>query len=136
MLKVGNTVKLHEDAIFVDNRVPNKSLFGLTLYVRAVKENDVYTIARNTTGAVLGDIKEEFLINLSENEIAIDPYIVLAFNSINIYANADVDSGVIQKSTPFSIYNIIDEKNNMGKIQVGKGWICLDDVQKLSDVVQ
>lgn len=132
MLEVGNTVKLHEDAIFVDGRVPAQSLFDLTLFVRADKGNGVYTIARNTSGLVLGDIKEEYLINLAENAVVIDPYIIMTTATTPLYAEAKIDSAVIADIPRFSMYTIIDEKENMGKIKVGKGWIDLNDVLKFA----
>lgn len=130
MLKVGNTVKLHEDAVFVDGRVPAASLFGLTLYVRVDKGEGVYTIARGTSGLVLGDIKEEYLINLSENAVMIDPYVVMAIQAVPLYAEANNESTVIKHTSPFSFFTIIDEKEGMGKVKIGKGWLDLNDVMK------
>lgn len=127
MLKVGDTVKLHEDAMFADGRAPAKSLFGLTLHVRTDKGNGVYTIARSTSGLVLGDMKEEFLINLSENIATIDPYIIMTTNIVPLYAEASNESAVIGNIPRYSMYTIIDEKDDMGKIKVGKGWIDLND---------
>lgn len=131
MLEVGNTVKLHEDAVFTDGRIPDSKLFSLTLYVRTVKDNGIYTIGRAKTGAVLGDVKEEFLTDLSENAIVIDPYIVMLQKDVPLYAKADLGSSVLKTVGKFGMYTIIDEQNGMGKIKKGNGWFNLDDVVKI-----
>lgn len=129
--KVGDSVYVIADAVYLNNgkKVP-ESLFNTKLFIREVKDNSC-VIARARTGAILGEVSNDYLKNATENIANIEPYIVqIPVTNFPVYNSFSKNSGVIKRLNKFALFTIVDEKNGFGKLKVGAGWIELDKVTK------
>jgi hypothetical protein len=130
LFKIGDRVQIMPGASYLSGKEVPADILNLKLYIRAVKDSG-YTVARAQTGAVLGDIAEDDLKDISVGINAIQPYVIkTTVNDAALYHSPSKNSGVIRRINR-GLYTIIDEKNGFGKIRVGKGWIELAKVVKM-----
>ena len=130
LFKIGDRVQIMPGESYLSGKEVPADILNLKLYIRAVKDSG-YTVARAQTGAVLGDIAEDDLKDISVGINAIQPYVIkTTVNDAALYHSPSKNSGVIRRINR-GLYTIIDEKNGFGKIKVGKGWIELAKVVKM-----
>lgn len=127
--KIGDSVRVVAGAKYVNDIEVPEGIRKLKLFIRAVKINGVYTVARAKTGPVLGDINEMYLISGEENIAAIEPYdAFVPEHDFPLYHSPSKNSGVI-KRVKRGFFTIVDERNGFGKVKVGAGWLDLSKVK-------
>ena len=129
---VGDKVQIAPGAFYLNsNKEVPTNILNLKLYIRNVKEK-YCTVAKSKTGSILGDIANENLkLILDENDCNIDSYIVSVNKEIPLYRNPSEKSSILRNIKRFNLITIVDEKDGFGKIKKGAGWLKLADVEKL-----
>ena len=136
--KVGDTVKLVEDATYSTGTKIPTWVFKYKLYVREILKNGTIVISTQRTGAVTGTVKPDAIVAFSASTTtntpkpAFTPYLVRVTTAVlNVRAGAGTQFKITTQVKKNDIYTIVDEKNGWGKLKSGKGWISLDYTQKV-----
>lgn len=131
MFKIGDEIKIIKGALYTNGNVVPEQNLNTKMYVRN-KNNDNYVIGRAMTGPVLGEINIQFLKSIFENDAMIKPYIVqINTNNFPFYHSPSKNSGVVRRVDGGTLFTIVDERGNFGKVKLGAGWIDLTKVTKL-----
>ncbi len=129
LFKANDEVKILANASYVNGKMVPDNAINVKLYIRKVTDN-ICTVARNTTGPVLGDIDVKYLKNALENEAVINPFIIKTITTTPVYQSPGKNSGVIKRLEDGLLLSIVDKKSGFGKIKMGPGWIELSKVKK------
>lgn len=134
VLNNGDTVQLLPGAQYSNGSKIKDWVFNTKLYVRGIKGDEV-TISNLKNGLTLGTVSMDFLVPYSEEPATavnmIDAYPIIALKSTDIKNGAGVNYRNIRKAKKYDLFTIIAEKEGWGKLQVGPGWIDLNEVKKL-----
>ena len=141
--KVGDRVRILNNAIWSNgSKVPNW-LLPKTLYVRKIQKNGMLVISTLQNGAITGVIKPEYLDKIASAQPATTPtptsnpnfekyLIIVTANSLNVRNGAGNQYKINTTIKKGQVYTIIDERNGWGKLKSGAGWIYLNGyTQKL-----
>lgn len=133
-LNNGDAVQLLPGAQYIDGNKIKDWVFNTKLYVRNIKDNEV-TISNIKNGLTLGTVLIDFVVPYSEEPAAaintMEAYPVIALKSTNIKNGAGINHRNICEVKKYDLFTIIAEKDGWGKLQVGPGWINLNEVKKL-----
>ena len=129
---IGDEVKILPGATFLHNGAPvPENALNIKVFIRDVK-NDRYVVGRAKTGPLLGELPEQMLKSVWENEINIKPYIVqIAAENCPIYYSPSKNSGIVRRVENSSLFTIVDERAGFGKLLMGAGWVELAKAKKL-----
>lgn len=130
LFKTGDLVRIVAGSVYENtNKEVPKDVLNLKVFVRNVKNGNIYTVARAKTGPVLGDISELNLESASTNTAKINTYVIhIPEHDFPLYHSPSKNSGVIRRVNR-GLYTVVDEKNGFGKIKVGAGWVELAKVR-------
>jgi hypothetical protein len=130
LFKTGDLVRIIAGSVYENtNKEVPKDILNLRVYIRNVKDGNIYTVARAKTGPVLGDIAELNLEAISTNVPNFNTYLIYIPNQdFPLYHSPSKNSGVIRRINR-GLYTIVDEKNGFGKIKAGTGWVELSKVR-------
>lgn len=133
-LNNGDAVQLLPGAQYIDGNKIKDWVFNTKLYVRSIKDNEV-TISNIKNGLTLGTVLIDFVVPYSEEPAAaintMEAYPVIALKSTNIKNGAGINYRSICEAKKYDLFTITAEKDGWGKLQVGPGWINLNEVKKL-----
>ena len=137
--KIGQSIKLIQNAKYIDGSNIPAWVINTTTYVRAIKDNGDIVFSIKKTGAVTGVIKESQIYNPSSNktiEVVVDnnfkAYVAkINTDVLNVRTGPGTNYKIVTQVKFPEVYTIVNEKNNWGQLKSGAGWICLDYVKKL-----
>ena len=115
MFKVNDEVKILANASYTNGKMVPDNVINVKLYVRKVADN-IYTVARNMTGPVLGSIDVKYLKSALENEAVIKPFIIKTITTTPVYQSPSKNSGVIKRFEDGLLLKIVDKRNGFGKV--------------------
>ena len=140
--KVGDEVKLINNAVYSNNTKVPSWLYTFKMYVREVR-NENLVISTKKSGAITGVVHSSQVIPYSSEvqkntktekvkKETFEPYIVMVNTSVlNVRKGAGTKYKITTQVTKGALYTIVDESNGWGKLKSGAGWICLDYVKKV-----
>lgn len=136
--KVGDQVKLTQNAIWHTGESIPTWVFTKPLYVRRIQNNGIIAVSTVKVGGITGTIKPEYLdkITISSSTTTkpkanFKNYLVLiTASSLNVRNGAGTQYRVNTTVKKGQVYTIVDEKNGWGKLKSGAGWIYLDKYTK------
>ena len=126
-LKVGDIVKLRPDATWHTGKTIPNWVKNSTLYVRKIVDKKI-TISIFKTGLTTGTIYEDAI---DYPEVKVTPYTVRILDILNVRAEPYKTAPVKLTLAKNSVYTIIAEKNDFGKLKSGVGWIDLNYTKKV-----
>ena len=137
--KVGDQVKLTQNAIWHTGESIPTWVFTKPLYVRRIQNNGIIAVSTVKVGGITGTIKPEYLdkITISSSTTTkpkanFKNYLVLiTASSLNVRNGAGTQYRVNTTVKKGQVYTIVDEKNGWGKLKSGAGWISLQYTKKL-----
>ena len=135
--KNGDEVKLLPNSTYSNgNKIPNW-LFNSKLYVRGRdKNNDIIFSTQKTGNMIIGIVKESNLVSYNikiDNNTGFQSYVISVDTDVlNVRAGAGTNYPIKTQIKRHSMYTIVEEKNNWGKIKNNLGWIYLKYVKKLT----
>lgn len=135
--KVGDAIKLLDNATYTSGKPIPKWVFSSKLYVRGVYENGNIVFSTQKTGAVTGVVSPNFVIpyetNVNNSTIEIfKPYIVkITADVLNVRAGAGTQYKITTQVKKNCLFTIVAEKGKWGKLKSGAGWIHLDYTKKV-----
>lgn len=126
-LKLYDTIKLKDDAVWANKtKIPNW-VKNSTLYVRKIKTNGQIGISIFKSGLITGYIEKN---QIDFPEVKVN-YVVRILEVLNVREKPDNVSPVKTVLSKNSAYTIITEKNGFGKLKSGIGWINLIYTKRL-----
>ena len=128
--KVGDIVKVAENATWSSGKTIPKWVFTSTLYVRKIKNDDV-TISIYKTGDVTGTIKAKFLSLGDAGKKDTSYKVKVTASALNVRKGPGFNNGVVTVVHKNDVYTIVDEQDGWGKLKSGAGWIKLEFTTKI-----
>lgn len=126
-LKLYDTIKLKDNAVWVNKKKIPNWVKNSTLYVRKIKANGQIGISIFKSGLITGYIEKD---QIDFPEIKVN-YVVRILETLNVREKPDGVSPVKTVLSKNSAYTIIAEKNGFGKLKSGIGWINLTYTKRL-----
>lgn len=129
-LKIGDEVKLTDDAKYTSGQdVPNW-VINSKLYVRDIYDNGDVVISTLKTGDITGVVSPIYIKEIESSTF--EPYLVkVIVDSLNIRAGAGINYPVNGCIKDQGVYTIIEEKNGWGFLKSKVGWICLEYTKRI-----
>ena len=137
--KLGQEVKLVQDAKYVSGASIPNWVFNSKLYVREIRKNGDIVFSTQKTGAITGVTAANNLVACSKDTTApvpaapaFEPYIVrVTADVLNVRSGAGTGYKINTQVKRHGLYTIVAENGKWGKLKSGAGWIHLDYVQKI-----
>lgn len=126
-LKLYDTIKLKDNAVWTNKKKIPNWVKNSTLYVRKIKDNGQIGISVFKSGLITGYIEKD---QIDFPEIKVN-YIVRILETLNVREKPDGISPIKTVLSKNSAYTIIAEKNGFGKLKSGIGWINLSYTKRL-----
>lgn len=138
--KIGDCVRLTPNATYANGNAIPDAYFAKDLYVVGMSPKGNAMIATGKLRKHFGLVPFDKLEIVSQEELAaatapvpeIEPYLVKVLNSgAEVKAGAGNKYKTVTTYNKSSVYTIIAERNEYGKLKNGDGWISLQDVARL-----
>lgn len=132
MFNRGDSVQLLKDAQFVNgNKVP-AGFIGQELCVKDIKNNG-YILSKGMDMPAIGVAIPEAYVTIYENVFLaqIDPYYISLNEDVAVHLFPENNAQIIKIAPKMSLFKIVNEKNGWGKIEVGNGWVKIDETAML-----
>lgn len=126
-LKLYDTIKLKDNAVWTNKKKIPNWVKNSTLYVRKIKANGQIGISIFKSGLITGYIEKD---QIDFPEVKVN-YVVRILEVLNVREKPDGVSPVKTVLSKNSAYTIIAEKNGFGKLKSGIGWINLTYTKRL-----
>ena len=132
MFNRGDTVQIIKDAKFINGNPVPAIYLGEKLVVKAIDSNG-YILSRGLKMPPIGiAVNADHIMVYNEVFTAeIDPYYISLNQETPIYTSPSFDSKIIKTVPRMSLFKIVNEKDDWGKLEVGAGWINLSEVDRL-----
>ena len=105
--------------------------------VLEILSNEWYKIAWSKIAcgyAYVSNVSNKYFSYKSNNERSIPKttYVVSVLNTTEVKANPQKDAETVMELSKGSVYTIVEEQDDWGRLKNDKGWIHLDNVKRLA----
>ena len=133
--KAGDEVKLLPGATYSNGKTIPSWVFSYKLYVRGKDKNGDIIFSTKKTGTIIGITKAENLVDYNAKIDAenFQSYIIaVTADLLNVRSGPGTGYSINGQIKKHSLYTIIEEKNNWGKLKNNIGWIHLKYTKKVT----
>jgi hypothetical protein len=131
---VGVAVKLIQGATFSSGSKIPEWLFNNKLYIKNVRKDGKYSLSKAPSGSPSVGVVDPINVISYESAVAsanFEPYVALTLEKVDVYAGPGNRYKINDTISKHSIYTIVEEKNNFGRLKINTGWIELDKIKKI-----